>query len=74
MGNGHHKIAAAVFVAGLIIGCAMILSAELTKPARYEFHTSPQSNTYVIFDRDTGRAATVPMDAKNPTTPLEQKD
>ena len=66
--HGHHKIAAAIFVGALIIGSAMILSAELTKPARYEYHAStvPAAQNYVIFDNDTGRAEQVSYGAENP--------
>jgi hypothetical protein len=66
--HGHHKISAAIFVGSLIIGSAMILSAELTKPARYEYHASsaPGANNYVIFDNDSGRAEQVSYGAENP--------
>jgi hypothetical protein len=68
--HGHHKIAAAVFVASLILGAAMILSAELMKPERYEFHSSASPTGYVIYDRETGRATTADFNAKNPTAAL----
>jgi hypothetical protein len=68
--HGHHKVAAAIFVGALILGAAMILSAELMKPERYEFHPSADPNRYVIYDRNTGRATSVEFDAKNPTASL----
>ncbi len=68
--HGHHKVAAAVFVGSLIVGSAMILSAELMKPERYEFHAGPSATNYVIYDRDTGRAGTVEYSAKNPKASL----
>ena len=64
--HGHHKLAAAVFVGSLIVSAAMILSAELTKPERYEFHAGGDARTYVIYDRQTGRAATADFGAKDP--------
>jgi len=64
---GHHKIAAALFVGSLILGSALILSAELTKPARYEFHALQDANSYLIFDTDTGRATNAKVDSKTPT-------
>ena len=69
--HGHHKISAAIFVGSLIIGAAMILSAELTKPSRYEFRAGESSNSYVIFDRDTGRATTAEINSKNPVAVLK---
>jgi len=69
--HGHHKIAAAVFVGSLIVGSAMILSAELMKPARYEFHPGADATTYVIYDRDTGRATAAQLGSKDPTAALE---
>jgi hypothetical protein len=69
--HGHHKISAAIFVASLIVGAALILSAELMKPERYEFHPGTAANSYIIYDRNTGRAASVQLDAKNPTASLE---
>ena len=68
--HGHHKISAAIFVASLILGSAMILSAELIKPERYEFHTSVIPNHYVIYDRDTGRATDAEFNSKTPTAAL----
>ncbi len=68
--HGHHKVAAAIFVASLILGSAMILSAELMKPERYEFHAAPNANGYVIYDRDTGRATNVEFNSKNPKAAL----
>jgi hypothetical protein len=64
---GHHKIAAAVFVGSLILGAALVLSAELIKPARYEFHSLSDPNSYLIFDTDSGRATTAKVDAKTST-------
>jgi hypothetical protein len=68
--HGHNQISAAIFVGSLIIGAAMILSAELTKPPRYEYH--PATNDYVIYDVDTGRAATVPVGTEEPLKMLEK--
>jgi hypothetical protein len=68
--HGHHKIAAAVFVGSLILGAAMVLAAELMKPERYEFHPGSDPGTYIIYDRDTGRATSVEFNAKNPTQSL----
>lgn len=69
--HGHHKIAAAVFVGSLILSSALILSAELVKPERYEFHPGPTPTSYVVYDRDTGRATSADLNAKNPTAALE---
>lgn len=69
--HGHHKIAAAIFVGSLVIGCALILCAELMKPAQYEFHSQGDSVTsYLIFDRDSGRTAPVEIGSKTPTQSL----
>ena len=68
--HGHHKVAAAIFVGSLIIGASMILSAELMKPERYEFHAAEAPNQYVIYDRDTGRATAVSFNTSNPTEML----
>ena len=46
--HGHHKVAAAIFVGSLILGAAMVLSAELMKPDRFEFHPGSSPNTYTI--------------------------
>jgi hypothetical protein len=75
-GHGHHKIAAALFVGSLIIGCAMILSAELTKPVRYEYHAAATANPgdYMIFDTDTGRLTTATIGSENPLAPLEKAE
>ena len=54
--HGHHKIAAAIFVASLILGTALILSAVLMKPERYEFRPGSTPTNYVIYDRETGQA------------------
>jgi hypothetical protein len=69
--HGHHKIAAALFVGALIVGSAIVLSAELIKPARYEFHAGADQRSYVVYDRDTGRATTAEVDSKDPTAPLK---
>jgi hypothetical protein len=68
--HGHHKVAAAIFVGSLILGAAMILSAELMKPERYEFHPGSSANNYIIYDRDTGRATSAEFNSKNPTASL----
>jgi hypothetical protein len=68
--HGHHKIAAAIFVGSLILGAAMILSAELVKPERFEFHPGSDPSNYVIYDRDSGRAISVQFNTKNPTASL----
>jgi hypothetical protein len=67
MTHGHHKISAAIFVGSLIIGCAMILAAELTKPPRYQYQPTTVPDHYVLFDNDTGRATNVELNAKEPT-------
>ena len=69
-GHGHHKIAAAIFVASLIGSAAMILSAELIKPERYQHYQSSTPGTYVLFDRETGRASSVEYNSKDPTASL----
>jgi hypothetical protein len=69
--HGHHKVAAAIFVGSLILGASLILSAELMKPERYEFHPATDPRGYIIYDRDTGRAASVDFEAKNPTQSLK---
>jgi hypothetical protein len=69
--HGHHKVAAAVFVGALILGCSIILGAELIKPARYQYHSLPAQNSYVIFDADTGRATVTAVDSKTPLEKLE---
>ncbi|HEY2881348.1 MAG TPA: hypothetical protein VGJ15_02920 [Pirellulales bacterium] len=69
--HGHHKIAAALFVGSLIIGSALVLAAELTKPSRYEYHQWPNDpNGYVIFDNETGRATAAKTDSEHPLAPL----
>ena len=70
--HGHHKIAAAIFVSSLILSAAMILSAEVAKPARYEFQKGPDMSTYIIYDRDTGKAAIVDFNSKDPTASLSK--
>jgi hypothetical protein len=69
--HGHHKLAAAVFAGALILGAAMILSAELMKPERYEFHSGNGSTNYVVYDRDTGRAANLEFNSKEPLKSLK---
>jgi len=69
--HGHHKVAASVFVGSLIVGAAMIMSAELIKPERYEYHPGSNPANYVIYDRDTGRATTAEFNAKAPTAQLK---
>jgi hypothetical protein len=68
--HGHHKVAAAIFVGSLILGAAMVMSAELLKPERYEFHSAANPGQYVIYDRDTGRAAAVNFNTSNPLESL----
>jgi hypothetical protein len=69
--HGHHKVAAALFVGSLILGAGMVLSAELMKPERYEFHPGSSPNSYVIYDREAGRATSAEIGAKNPTESLK---
>jgi hypothetical protein len=64
-------VAAAIFVGSLILGAAMVLSAELMKPERYEFHPGSAPNTYMIYDRDTGRATSAEVNSKNPTESIQ---
>ena len=66
--HGHNQVAAALFVGSLILGSAMILSAELMKPERYEFHPGSTPSNYIIYDKDTGRATTSEFNSKNPTS------
>jgi hypothetical protein len=69
---GHHKIAAAVFVGSLILGSSLILAAELTKPARYEYHAAgADGRSYVVFDNDNGRATVASVDSKAPLEAME---
>lgn len=68
--HGHHKVAAAIFVGALILGVALILAAELMKPERYEFHPGTSATTYVVYDRDTGRATLAEFNSKNPKASL----
>ena len=70
--HGHHKISAAIFVGSIIIGIGMILSAELMKPERYEYHPGTTPDSYVIYDRDTGRATTSSWNEKHPTAAFEK--
>ena len=71
--HGHHKLAASVFVGSMIVGAAMILSAELTKPERYEYHPGNSPSTYVIYDRDTGEAIATEYNTKHPIELLGKK-
>jgi len=68
--HAHHQLAAAIFVGSLIVGAALVMSAELAKPERYEFHASPSSSHYIIFDRETGRAAPAEFNSPNPTAAI----
>ena len=71
--HAHHQISAAIFVGSLILGAAMILSAELTKPVRYEYHPTANANEYVIYDNDTGRGSLVNVGTEEPLKQLEKK-
>ena len=68
---GHNQDAAALFVGSLILGASFILSAELTKPPRYEYQSLSEPNSYLIFDHDNGHTAIAKVDSKTPTEPLE---
>lgn len=68
--HGHHKLAAAVFVGSLIVSAAMVLSAELLKPERYEFHPLAGGTNYIIYDRETGRATTAEFNTRHPKAAL----
>lgn len=68
--HAHHQVAAAIFVGSLILSAAMVLSAELMKPERFEFHPGPDASTYVIYDRDTGRATTTEFNSTHPKASL----
>ena len=70
--HGHHEVAASIFVGSLILGAAMVISAELTKPERYEFHPGATSTSYVIYDKDTGRATNAEFDSKTPIDLLKK--
>lgn len=72
MTHGHHKISAALFVGSLIIGAAMVLSAELTKPPRYEYRPTNEPNSYVLFDTESGRAIVVQSNSKDPAAGFEK--
>ena len=71
LNHGHHQIASALFVSSLIIGTAIVVSAELTKPERYEYHPGTSPSTYVIYDRDTGRATNAQFDSKDPLSAIK---
>ena len=68
--HAHHKLAAAIFVGSLMVGASLILSAELMKPERYEYHPATNADSYIIYDRDTGRATSNPWNTKNPIANL----
>ena len=68
--HGHHEIAAAIFVGSLLLSTGIVLAAELMKPERYEFHPGSSSTSYVIYDRDTGRATNAEFDSKTPIASL----
>ena len=68
--HGHHEVAAAIFVGSLVLGAAMVMSAELTKPERYEFHPGATASSYVVYDKDTGRATTAEFGSRNPLEAL----
>lgn len=68
--HGHHKVAAAIFVSSLILSVAMLIAAELMKPERYEYHPGPTPTSYVIYDKDTGRATNVEFNSKSPLDAL----
>ena len=70
--HGHHKISAALFVGSLIIGSALVLAAELIKPARYEYRPAGDASSYVLFDTDTGRATVTQINSKDPLAALER--
>jgi hypothetical protein len=70
--HGHHKISAAIFVGLLLVGCAIILAAELMKPARYEYHQLAEQGNYLIYDRDSGRATITPIDSKTPLAAFDR--
>ncbi len=68
--HGHHEIAAAIFVGSLLLSTGILLAAELMKPERYEFHPGSTSTSYVIYDRNTGRATNAEFDSKTPIASL----
>ena len=70
--HAHHQISAAIFVASLLLSVSMVVSAELMKPERFEFHPGNTPATYVVYDRDTGRATVADFDAKTPLTALSR--
>jgi hypothetical protein len=71
--HAHHQVSAAIFVGSLILGVALVLSAELTKPTRYEYHPAGTDfNSYVIFDKETGQATATKTDTKDPTASFKQ--
>ena len=70
--HGHHQISAALFVGSLIIGAAMVLSAELTKPARYEYRSTADQSSYILFDTETGRAIVAQTNSKDPAAGFEK--
>jgi hypothetical protein len=70
LNHGHHEVAAAIYVGSLILGVGLILAAELMKPERYEFHAGATPTSYVIYDKDTGRATNVEFESKTPLSSL----
>lgn len=72
LAHGHNQVAAAIFVSSLILSAAILLGAELMKPERYEFHPGATTTTYVIYDKDTGRATVAEFDSKSPTDALKK--
>jgi hypothetical protein len=63
--HAHHQVAAAIFVASLILGAALM------KPERFEYHPGSAPNMYLIYDRETGRATSAEINSKTPTDPLK---
>ena len=72
MTHGHHKISAALFVGSLIVGAAIVLSAELMKPPRYEYRPTNEPNNYVLFDTESGRAIIAQSNSKDPAAGFEK--
>jgi hypothetical protein len=70
LNHGHHEVAAAIFVGSLILSVGMLLAAELVKPERYEFHPGSTPSSYIIYDKDTGRATNAEFDSKTPLSSL----
>jgi|GEM_PF-2226969 len=70
--HGHNQITAAIFAGSLIVGAALVIAAELMKPERYEFHPGATATSYIIYDKDTGRATTAEFGSTNPIAALEK--